>query len=71
MLLHWDYPDAYCDRVAVAMKLALDLATCVGLLEGRAVDPCRLDRVEVEKAKQASLVQLVRPLEVLALEAAA
>jgi hypothetical protein len=64
-LVRRDYPDAYVQRVRIAMRLALDVATCGALLEGRPVDPSRLDQAELARARKATLVQLVAPIDVL------
>jgi hypothetical protein len=55
-------------RIMVAMRLAQDAATCADLLAGRPVDPDRVDRSELERAKRRSLVRLVAPIELLLLD---
>jgi hypothetical protein len=64
--LHEAYSDENIAMVGVAMRLALDLETCRALLEGRPVDPVRIDQAELAKAKRRTLVQLVAPLDLLA-----
>lgn len=58
------------ERLAVSFALALDLATCADLLDGLPVAPGRLDADALATAKEATLVRLVRPVDLL-LEAAA
>lgn len=69
-LLAWDFPTEHMERIAVAMRLSLDVDACVALLEGRPVDPARLDAAELERAKSKRLVRLdVSPLDVLGVAA--
>jgi hypothetical protein len=64
-LLRWDYPDAYLQRLDVAMRLALDVDACTDLLCGTPVDPARIDTIALVRAQEESLVQLVAPIELL------
>ena len=59
--------DVYLDatRLEVCFRLARDLTTCEALWLGKPVDPSRLDPVELRTARRASLVQMVRPVDVL------
>jgi hypothetical protein len=57
----WPHPE----RIAVAMRLALDIEACEALMLGRPVDPSRLDPDELRRALEPGLVQLVRPIDVL------
>jgi hypothetical protein len=41
-----------------AVRLALDVETCRDLLEGRPVDPARLDQAWLARAKALELVRL-------------
>lgn len=64
----WDelalaYPNP--GRIRIALELALDAQAFTDLVAGKPVDPARIDRTELEKAKQPRLVQLVRPIDVL------
>lgn len=59
--LHDRWPDA--GPLGVAFRIAKDLDACRDLLIGRLVDPLRLDGAEVERAVQATHVQLVSPLD--------
>jgi hypothetical protein len=52
-------------RLHTAWRLALDLETLDDLLAGRPVDPTRIDPGELARARRASLVQLVRPIDTL------
>ena len=58
------YPSA--ERLDVCFRLARDLATCEALWRGEPVCHALLDRTELPKAREARLVQLVRPLDLLA-----
>ncbi len=57
------WPDG--QRLFWAIKLALDVEACADLLADRPVDPVRLDRKALAESCEASLVQLVRPIDVL------
>lgn len=63
------WPNA--QRLDVAWRLALDLRALEDLLAGGPIDPSRLDPDELEHAKQARLVELRRPIDVLGFGAAA
>ena len=45
-------------RVDLAIRLALDLDTCIALLGGEPVDPVNLDPRELSRASQTRLVRL-------------
>lgn len=62
------WPNA--ERLRAAWDLALDLETLADLITGRPVSPGRLDKAELAKARQATLVVLRRPIDLL-LEGAA
>jgi hypothetical protein len=62
------YPDA--QRLDVAFRLALDVATFDALLRGEPVNPSRIDKDGLRWAREHRFVQLVRPIDLL-LEAAA
>ena len=63
------YPHA--ERLAVAMRLAGDLGTCAQLLRGEPVDPERLDKGELRRARERRLVRLdLREIDLLARQAA-
>lgn len=51
-------PDREVRRIALAAGLALDLETCRSLLAGEPVDPDRLDKARLERAKNRLLVRL-------------
>ncbi len=57
------WPDG--QRLFWAIKLAQDVEACADLLANRPVDPSRLDRKALAESREASLVQLVRPIDVL------
>jgi hypothetical protein len=57
------YPDRYGERVRVAMWLARDVRACGALLEGRAVPPAWLNPKALARARRATYVQLVSPLD--------
>lgn len=61
LVLEHRWPNAH--RIAWALRLSRDVETCRDLLAGRPVDPSRIDREELERAKARQLVQLVAPLE--------
>ena len=63
------YPNT--ERLATAFALALDTDACSDLLAGRPVAPERLDHAEAAKARRASLVRLVAPIDLLLEESAA
>ncbi len=58
-----NWPDG--QRLYWAFKLALDVEACADLLADKPVDPARLDRKALAESREASLVQLVRPIDVL------
>jgi hypothetical protein len=62
------YPSV--QRLRAAFALARDVEACVDLLAGRPVDPVRLDPVELVRAREATLVLLVSPLENLGAQCA-
>jgi hypothetical protein len=62
------WPNA--ERLRAAWNLALDVDTLADLIVGRPVSPGRLDKAELAKARQATLVVLRRPIDLL-LEGAA
>ena len=66
--LRANYPDTL--RIFVAIQLARDVDACAALLRGEPVDPSRLDRAQLEKARVKCLVQFVAPIELI-FEAAA
>lgn len=45
-------------RIVVALRLATDLETCRALLNGEPVDPERLDKNELDRARNRRLVRL-------------
>lgn len=45
-------------RILVAMRLATDLETCRALLAGEPVDPARLDKSALARARNRKLVRL-------------
>ncbi len=59
------YPDEHVDRVRVVLHLARDVETAEALLQGRSVDPSRIDAKGLQWAREAQLVQLVRPIDLL------
>jgi len=63
LLLQWDFWNTA--RLATVFRLALDPDAAAELLEGRPVDPSRLDPAEVARAQEQSLVQLVAPIDLL------
>lgn len=54
-------------RLTVAWQLAKDIDTLEALLLGQAVDPVRIHQDELQRALEPRLVQLVRPIDVLAI----
>ncbi len=60
---HTNWPDG--QRLYWAIKLALDVEACADLLADKPVDPARLDRKALAESREASLVRLVRPIDVL------
>lgn len=46
------------ERILIAMRLAKDLEACKTLLQGRPLDPIRIDQAELRKAEQRRLVRL-------------
>jgi hypothetical protein len=54
--LRYMYPNPA--RIALALRLALDLETAQDLLAGRPVDPDRLDAAALERARTRRLVRL-------------
>jgi hypothetical protein len=57
-------------RLNVAWRLAKDVDTLEALLAGQPVDPERIHQGELERAFEPRLVQLVRPIDVLEVQAA-
>ena len=57
------WPDAV--RLATAFALALDVDAAADLLAGRHLNPSRIDASELERAKCATLVRLVAPIDLL------
>ena len=53
-------------RLATAWRLAPDIRTLEDLLFGIPVDPSRLNPTELARARTASLVQLIPPIDTLA-----
>lgn len=52
-------------RLRAAFELALDPDACRDLLDGLPVDPDRVDKTALEHALAATLIQLVRPIDVV------
>jgi hypothetical protein len=57
-------------RLNVAWRLAKDVDTLEALLLGQPVDPERIHQDELEQALEPRLVQLVRPIDILEVQAA-
>ncbi len=53
------------ERLTVAWRLARDVDALADLLAGRPVAPGRINQRELAKARRASLVQLVAPIDLL------
>ena len=61
--LRFRYPNA--EKIAVALMLARDVATFEALYRGEPIDAGRLDPRALAHAREATLVQLVRPVDLL------
>ena len=57
------WPNA--ERLRTAWNLALDVDTLADLIVGRPVAPGRLDKDELAKARKATLIVLVAPVDLL------
>lgn len=57
------WPNA--ERLRTAWNLALDVDTLADLIAGVPVAPGRLDQAELAKAREATLITLTRPIDLL------